>query len=465
MSIKAFCIHGHFYQPPREDPLTDIIPIEKGAAPFSNWNERIVDDCYRPNAEEGNFGNMSFNIGPTLAEWLEKNHPAVLNRIIADDNFNFQKTQAGNALAQPFHHTILPLASRHDKTTQIIWGIHAFRKLYGRVPKGMWLPETAVDMVTLEIMATNGIEFTILAPWQSTRTDLDTTQPYLVRLGGKKCITVFFYEQDISSNISFNPSITSNADEFAQKTLTDKYPSSDKDQLILIASDGELYGHHQKFRYKFLKQLFNQSLFRSGIQPTYLEMWLKDHPPKEFVEIAERTSWSCMHELRRWSGICDCTPHPEWKAPLRNALDAVADKLDQVFFNETKKLIKDPWDLRNFAINTRDPNFNLQDKIHELGGKTLNSNQESQVMLLLRSQFERQRMFASCAWFFEDFDRIEPQNAARYAAFAVHLAEKATHSQLTRDLLPAFEKVKSNRSDLNAGEVFSEFLERVSIPQ
>ncbi len=172
-----------------------------------------------------------------------------------------------------------------------------------------------------------------------------------------------------------------------------------------------------------------------------------------------------MHELRRWSGICECTPHPEWKAPLRNALDAVADVLDQVFSNETKKLIKDPWDLRNFAINTREPSFNLQDKIHELGGKTLNSNKESQVMLLLRSQFERQRMFASCAWFFEDFDRIEPQNAVRYAAFAVHLVEKAIHTTLTGDLLPAFEKVKSNRADLNAGEVFSDFLDRVSIPQ
>jgi alpha-amylase/alpha-mannosidase (GH57 family) len=367
-------------------------------------------------------------------------------------------------LAQPFHHTILPLATHQDKSTQIIWGINAFRNLYGRGPRGMWLPETAVDMETLEIMAINGIEFTILAPWQSTRTDLDTTQPYLVRLDGKKTITVFFYERDISSNISFNPSITSNADEFAQKTLTGKYPSTDKDQLILIASDGELYGHHQKFRYKFLKQLFNQSLFRSGIQPTYPELWLKDHPANEFVEIIERTSWSCMHELQRWSGICDCTPHPEWKAPLRNALDAVADKLDQIFFNETKKLVNNPWDLRNFAINTREPTFNLQKKIHELGGKTLNSNQESQVMLLLRSQVERQRMFASCAWFFEDFDRIEPQNAVRYAAFAVHLVEKATLTNLSRDLLPEFEKVKSNRADINAGEVFSDFQDRVSIP-
>ncbi len=201
MEKKAFCIHGHFYQPPREDPLTDIIPSENGAAPYSNWNERIVDDCYRANAEEGNFGNMSFNIGPTLAEWLEKNHPAVLNRIIADDIFNFQKTQAGNALAQPFHHTILPLASRHDKTTQIIWGIHAFRNLYGRDPKGMWLPETAVDTETLEILAMNGIEFTILAPWQSTRTDLDTTQPYLVRLGGKSA-SLYFFMKRISAQIS-----------------------------------------------------------------------------------------------------------------------------------------------------------------------------------------------------------------------------------------------------------------------
>ena len=462
MHKKAFCIHGHFYQPPREDPLTELIPIETGAIPYSNWNERIVDDCYRPNAEEGNFGNISFNLGPTLAEWLEKNHPVVLNRMIADDNFNYSRNNAGNAMAQPFHHTILPLASRQDKFTQILWGIEAFKKWYGREPKGMWLPETAVDMETLEIMAENRIEFTILAPWQSIRSDLDTTQPYLVRLDGNKYITIFFYDQDISSNISFNPSISTNADEFPQKTLNGKYLSTDKDQLVLIASDGELYGHHQKFRYKFLKQLFSQSLMRAGIHPTYPELWLKDSPPSELTEIKEKTSWSCKHELRRWSGTCDCTPHPEWKEHLRKALDSVAKILDGLFIEETNNLVNDPWELRNLAINLRDPSFNLQKKLCLLGGKVANQDIETRISLLLRSQFERQRMFASCAWFFEDFDRIEPQNAVKFAAFAIYLAEKATHTQLSGDVVPVFEKVKSKRSDINAGDIFREFLVRIS---
>ena len=462
MHKRAFCVHGHFYQPPREDPLTELIPIETGAVPYSNWNERIVDDCYRPNAEEGNFGNISFNLGPTLAEWLEINHPVVLNRMVADDNFNYRRNNAGNAMAQPFHHTILPLATRQDKFTQILWGIEAFKKWYGREPKGMWLPETAVDMESLEVMADNGIEFTILAPWQSIRPDLDTTHPYLVRLDGNKYITIFFYDQDISSNISFNPSITTNADEFPQKTLNGKYLSADKDQLVLIASDGELYGHHQKFRYKFLKQLFSQSLMRAGIHPTYPELWLKDSPASEMAEIKEKTSWSCMHELRRWSGTCDCTPHPEWKEPLRIALDSVAKILDGLFIEETNNLVNDPWELRNLAINLRDPSFNLQEKLWLLGGKDANPDIENRISLLLRSQFERQRMFASCAWFFEDFDRIEPQNAVKYAAFAIHLAEKATHSQLSGDVIPAFEKVRSNRSDINAGDVFREFLVRIS---
>lgn len=463
MGTKAFCVHGHFYQPPREDPLTDTIPLEESATPFSNWNERILDDCYRPNTEEGNFANLSFNIGPTLSEWMEQNHPAVLSRIISDDRYNIEKLSAGNAMAQPFHHTILPLANRQDKATQIRWGIEAFKNCYGRNPAGMWLPETAVDLETLEIMALQGIEFTILAPWQSSSEGIDTRQPYLVKLSGGKAITVFFYERELSSNISFNPSITQNADDFVVHYLTDKYRTGSEDQLVLVASDGELYGHHQKFRYMFLKRLFTQSLISGGIQLTFPELWLKDHPAKEFTGICERTSWSCMHDLKRWSGVCDCTPHPEWKEPLRIALNETAKAVDGVFIDETRHMVKDVWELRDLSILCRDKNFPLQSRLEGMGGTAISLEEEKRLRLLLRAQFERQRMFASCAWFFEDFDRIEPQNAVKYAANAIYLTEKATGAALSDGLLPFFTNVKSGRKELNAGQVFSEFLERVSV--
>jgi alpha-amylase/alpha-mannosidase (GH57 family) len=462
MSDRAFCVHGHFYQPPREDPLTGVIPIEPGAAPFSNWNERIVEDCYRPNAEAGNFGNLSFNLGPTLSEWLEQNHPSVIQRAIADDGYNQNLRSAGNAMAQSFHHTILPLASRQDKLTQVRWGINDFAQRFNRPPQGMWLPETAVDMETLEVLSQLGIRFTILAPWQAA-TEIEPGQPYLVELRPDRSMTVFFYDQELSSGISFDQGFTSNADEFVKRRLMSKYSMENKAQLILVATDGELYGHHQKFRYKFLQQLFSMSLKTAGIQAVYPELWLKGHPAKDRVEIRDKTSWSCMHDLLRWSGTCACTPHPEWKAPLRAALNEVAEIIDQIFIEETRHLVKDPWGLRDMAIIIRDPQFDLQSALTHLGVEVITRDETKRLSLLLKSQFERQRMFASCAWFFEDFDRIEPQNAVRYAASAIHLTQKATGSSLVKDVFPLFEKVRSSRVNLNAALVFMDFLERVTL--
>ena len=191
--VKAFCVHGHFYQPPRKDPITGQIPLEPGAAPFRNWNERIHFQCYQPNAEEGNFERISFNIGPTLAQWMAETHPDNLKQIIEQDQYNYQKYGVGNAMAQSYNHTIMPLALRHDKITQVRWGICDFETRFGHAPSGMWLPETAVDIETLEVLVECGIEFTILAPWQADTDRLDASQPYVVDLINGKKITVFFY--------------------------------------------------------------------------------------------------------------------------------------------------------------------------------------------------------------------------------------------------------------------------------
>ena len=259
MAALSLSIHGHFYQPPREDPITGRIPNEVGAHPYHNWNERIHAECYRPNAELGNFERISFNIGPTLFEWMKKYDPTVHDLIVTQDRVNVQQYGVGNAIAQAYHHTLLPLASREDKVTQIYWGIADFEYRFGRKPQGMWLPETAVDLETLSLLADHGIEFTILAPWQAERDHLDTTEAYRVDLPQGRNITVFFYHSELSSCVSFNPTATANADFFSKDQILTHYlpkkSRSNVPQLLLIASDGELYGHHQQFRDRFLAHL------------------------------------------------------------------------------------------------------------------------------------------------------------------------------------------------------------------
>ena len=279
MASLQVCVHGHFYQPPREDPLTGEIPMEPGAAPYQNWNERIHEQCYRPNARLGNFQNISFNIGPTLATWMESCDPDTLNSIVQQEQNNFVRYGVGNAIAQSYNHTILPLASLEDKKTQIVWGIRSFENLFHHKPLGMWLPETAVDLETLDVMADHGIEFTILAPWQADQKELDTSLPYKVECPNGKSMVVFFYNQDLSTRISFDPGSTDNADKFVEKSLLPRFKPASKgkslDQLLLIASDGELYGHHQPFRDKFLSYLLDGALKNSNVKKNFSRIVVK----------------------------------------------------------------------------------------------------------------------------------------------------------------------------------------------
>ncbi len=304
MSEVAFCVHGHFYQPDREDPISGSIPNEMGAIPFKNWNELIYHHCYKPNAELKNFEKISFNMGPTLVGWMEKTHPDTKLSIINQHKQNFEKHGVGNAMAQPYHHTILPLASYQDKLTQILWGIEDFKRLYGNPPTGMWLPETAVDLETLSIMAENDIEFTILAPWQADTENLDVTQPYWIELPNNRKIAVFFYHREMSTLISFNPTSTINADRFVKEIIVPNLGSSDNSnskKILIVATDGELYGHHQSFRDKFLAQLMNGALADHKINHTFPALWLRNNPPVKTIKIRDNTSWSCHHGVARWS--------------------------------------------------------------------------------------------------------------------------------------------------------------------
>jgi hypothetical protein len=465
MPVKAFSIHGHFYQPPREDPLTGIIPNESGAAPYDNWNERILHECYRPNARLNNFSGISFNVGPTLFSWLQSRDPVTYQQILDQDLVNFKRYGVGNAIAQAYNHTILPLASSSDKTIQVSWGIADFTHRFGHRPQGMWLPETAVDYETLVIMSNLGIEFTILAPWQADIDGLDPTEPYKVLLPGDKSINVFFYQRDLSTKISFEPQATASADIFAETELASCYLSKagkrNQDQLILLASDGELYGHHQPSREQFLAELLDGAGGSAGLSRTYPALWLKTHPPSKTIRIRERTSWSCHHGITRWTGECACTSlDGRWKSHLRYSLDRLATALDGSYFKTVYPLIPKPRTLRQRYIHVMLGEIQVQKLISEMASHPLSDEQIWRIYLMLESQRERQRMFTSCGWFFEDFDRIEPKNVIAYAAQAIRLARLATGDDLSPQTLSDLRHVISPRTGLKADQVFNQHLSR-----
>jgi alpha-amylase/alpha-mannosidase (GH57 family) len=454
-TYKALCIHGHFYQPPREDPLTGLVPAEPGAAPYRNWNERIHAECYRPNAELGNFARISFNVGPTLFDWMTTYDPATCARIIEQDQANYQRHGVGNAMAQAYNHTILPLATRADKTTQVRWGIADFIHRYGHRPAGMWLPETAVDTETLQVLVENGIEFTILAPWQA-KSPIDPGYSYFVRLPADGRISVLFYDQDLSTRVSFDPGSTANADSFAANLIARQYPPDGKTaRLVMIASDGELYGHHQPFRDKFLKHLLNGATSGRGIEMTYPGLWLKQHPPRREAVIAEPTSWSCHHGVTRWMGDCGCTSGAGWKSPLRAALNQLGELINQPYVEFTRQYGLEPWALRDAYIQVILGETNLPDLLWDEFHLTLGADELRRLGLLLKGQFERQRAFTSCGWFFDDFDRIEPRNNVAYAAQAVWLTYQASGVDLTHQALSLLKLVRSPRTGLTGDRVFA----------
>lgn len=463
MSHKpAFCVHGHFYQPPREDPLTGEIPIEAGATPYSNWNEKIFHDCYKPNAEAGNFERISFNIGPTLFQWLEKYDSQTMQKIVEQENRCFVQYGVGNGMAQAYNHTILPLMQRRDKETQIRWGLADFIRRFGHRPAGMWLPETAVDLETLEVLAENGLQFTILAPWQADQHNLDVTQPYRVELANQRSISVFFYEQDLSTRISFDPSATVNADLFSLDYLTPKFRSTNHhNPLILAASDGELYGHHQPFREKFLNFLLAQSIPVNGIEWTFPGLWLVQNPPEKTVKIRESTSWSCHHGVTRWSGNCSCTPHSSWKEPFRESLIKIAEELDDLFERTMQEWVGgDVWEWRHEYSAVLTGELSPSDFVAKMGGGIVDDDLSWHIQHLLQAQYERQRMFTSCGWFFEDFDRIEPRNNVAYTAQAVWLSDLATGVNIEDKAGDWLQSVKSWRSGLSADSVFRHYMQR-----
>jgi alpha-amylase/alpha-mannosidase (GH57 family) len=453
------CIHGHFYQPPREDPISDYIPEELGAEPYRNWNERILAECYRPNAEEGNFGKISFNIGPTLFRWMQMAAPDVCEMIIKQERDNFNTYGTGNGMAQAYNHSILPLATLEDKITQVRWGISDFKFRFGHAPEGMWLPETAANMETLCFLSDCGIRFTILAPWQIVPHCKNKTGAYAVELpGGREPFIIFSYDQEFSTIVSFVPEMTVNGDYFLE-VLKEKRGNL-PDHLVTVASDGELYGHHQKQRDLFLRYLLNEGGQAHGVDWIYPGLWLKEHQVVDIADLVENTSWSCLHGIERWRAACGCTPWADWKLPLRNALNAIGDWVNQIYYSQMINRFPDPWELRNRYIEVLTKQISLAELCKKLTNQTWKDDDLDFVQTMLEAQYERQRSFTSCGFFFDEFHRIEPQNNIAYAAKAVWLTEQATGQQMDSGVLEDLKMARSQRTGLRGDTIYDQTILR-----
>lgn len=459
--LAYLCLYGHFYQPPRENPFTGALPLEAGATPFANYNEKITAECYQPNAEAGNFDVISYDLGPTLAAWLERAHPDVYQRIIEADHLHMQRYGVGNALAQAYNHTILPLATSRDKLTQIVWGLQDFRHRYGHDAHGMWLAETAVDMECLDLMAQHGITYTVLAPWQAS-TPIDPTEPYRVSLPGGRSITIFFYNAPLSGGVSFDWNTTSNADVFAAsylpRHLVESKRQAGEAQLILIATDGELYGHHKPWRDKFLSYLVQHGAPGYGFEVCTLERYLLMHPATHEVELRVPSAWSCGHGVARWSTGCDCTEgDSSWKPALRQALVHLSERGDQLFEQYAGETLSDPWAARNDYLGLRN-GWEAPESFWARHGKQGHAPDDERLVqrtkLLLEAQYYQQYSFTSCGFFFEDLDRIEPRNDIAFARRAISLIWQALGVDLQRDFVNDLKASKSWRTGVTGADLY-----------
>lgn len=457
MSHRHICVHGHFYQPPRENPWTGSVDREASAAPFHDWNSRIAEECYGPitlSVRAGEDGlavsydetlkRLSFNFGPTLLSWLERERPEILARIQAAD------AASGAAVAQPYFHNILPLESRRDKITLVKWGLAEFRHRFNREAKGMWLPETGVDMETLEVLAGEGVEFTILDPKQGEAVrdlgsdkwveldaeHIDPKTPYLwvSPTNPSKKLVIFFYHHRLSQGI-VSGETTASAEHFADAARARLMPG-DAAQLAFVASDGEFYGHHHPGAERVLARTLDL-LEADGIPPVDPAKFLALFPPPHEVRVRENTAWSCEHGLGRWLTDCGCrTAHlkdwnQSWRAPLRDAFVKLAHRMDAFYEDDASRFFADPWGVRDESVALwLTPGTEVATAFLRVHAKRpLMGDEEDRALKLLALQRERLAMFTSCGWFFDDVSGVEAvlclQRAARVLDLAKLLGEDA----------------------------------------
>jgi len=459
-STCHLCIHGHFYQPPREDPFTGRIPREPSAAPYANWNERITAECYEPNVKAGNFAGISFNLGGTLASWLDDYAPRIYEAIIAAERAYQDANGVGNALAQSVHHTILPLARRRDKICQVRWGIASFEHRFGHRPEGMWLPEMAVDYETLEILAREGLRFTVLSDEQ-VYGDLEAGGgPYRVALPNGGEIAVFVRDRHLSNDISFGMPDSAYVDDFLREHLAWR---CNRGGLYVVATDGETFGHHHRQGVEVLRRIL-----AAGKQHRYnlttLGLYLRQHPPDVEINIIENTAWSCSHGLDRWLVGCGCTAgDSRWKGALRRALDNLACDLDRIYVCEAQQLGFEPWALRDRYIDVVLGRVSQEAFLSRNGLGALMSQESRRLLYLLEAQYHRQRMYISCTFFFGDLDRYEPRYAIANAVRALALTRYATDDDLSHGFRRDLAVVKSSKTGVTGADIFDEIVSKAEL--
>jgi len=476
---RYLCIHGHFYQPPRENPWTGAVEVEASAAPYHDWNRRITAECYEPNLAArildgqghvvkrlNNYSRMSFNFGPTLLAWMEREAPQVYRGILDSDRESAKRFSGhGSALAQAYNHLILPLAAPRDKETQVIWGLKDFAHRFGRKAEGMWLPETAVDLETLEILAAQGLRFTILAPHQARRWREDGAsawqevppggiaplRPYRVFLPSGKELSVFFYEGPLSQAIAFQR-LLSDGEAFFNRLLARFSGRPAGPELLAIATDGETYGHHHKFGDMALAYVLDAATARGAVRLTNFGGYLDRFPPRAEVEILENSSWSCPHGVERWRADCGCNVggirgwRQAWRAPLRSALDALREAWAAFFQADAEKWLRDPWAARNDYLEILlDPSPARREEFFRgHAWRPLDEAKQARVEALLELQRHAMLMFTSCGWFFDDPSGLETLQVLRYARRGLELARGLGAPDLEVEFLRTLSAGRSN---------------------
>jgi alpha-amylase/alpha-mannosidase (GH57 family) len=484
---KYVCIHGHFYQPPRENAWLEVVEQQESARPFHDWNARINFECYAPNAAarilddkgwitkiRNNYNRISWNFGPTLLSWLEENDPEAYALLqMADQRSAVRYGGHGSAMAQVHSHLIMPLCNYRDKVTQVWWGIRDFEHRFGRYPEGIWLAETAVDTETLEVLASHGIQFTVLAPrqakavrqvpnpksatpnpqseWREVSAEsLDIRHPYWCQLPSGRRIALYFYHGGVAQEVAFN-GLLGSGKNFANR-LINFFDDNDEPQLAHIATDGETYGHHHRYGEMALADCLNQIEDNGLATLTNYAQFLELHPPTWEVQIHENSSWSCVHGVERWRADCGCNTggrpgwHQRWRKPLRDTLNWLRDQLAPLYEREATRFLRDPWSARNEYIDV------MLDRSNESVAKFLKKHarrelsllEEITVLRLLEIQRHAVLMFTSCGWFFDEISGIETNQILQYALRAMDYTQEVTKVELHQEFIRRLSEAPSN---------------------
>jgi len=493
------CIHGHFYQPPRENPWTGEIEIQPSAAPFNDWNERIFQECYKPNTEAeiidltsnkvinrvNNYENLNYNFGPTLLHWIKEKHPDTFKKIIEADKKSITSHNGhGNAIAQIYNHIILPLANEQDSITQIKWGLYDFEFHFGRKSEGIWLAETACNYRTIEYLIDEGVKYIILDPSQANRVrkldssewadvsngSINTKHPYRIfsKLNPTKFIDVFFYDGAISRAIAFED-IAFNAERLMNR-INGLKAAGDSPQLISIAVDGETFGHHKHFADRTAAYLFSKLVPENQFRLVNFGEYIEMYPPEYEAELNEGyknegTSWSCVHGVGRWYRNCGCHTgggdgwNQEWRTPLRNSLNLLRDRIKDLYEEEGKKYFKDVWQARNDYIRIiLDSSERVKEEFFKKHSEHfLNPYETMTALKLLEIQTLSMLMFTSCGWFFSDISGIETVQILAYARKAVEMTNDIFGKDYEPELLDGLSKALSNKSEFkNGAEIYEQ---------